>query len=73
MNMTFTLDGELVGKFERIADTDDWTYNSSVFSTSGLENKEHTFVVQPRGDVDTSYIVFDYFTYTYVPVRMSPK
>ncbi|EKM53887.1 uncharacterized protein PHACADRAFT_209731 [Phanerochaete carnosa HHB-10118-sp] len=65
MNMSFILDDDTVGKFERTASGTDWTYNYPVFSTSNLENKQHTFVVQPRADVNTSYMVFDYFTYDF--------
>lgn len=64
MNMTFQLDGRLAGSFERTTGWDkQWTYNHSVYSISGLENKEHTFVIQPRADVNTSFIAFDYVAY----------
>ncbi|GJE97714.1 hypothetical protein PsYK624_139350 [Phanerochaete sordida] len=65
MNVSFILDGKTVGTFERSASGTDWTYNYPVHSESNLENKQHTFVVQPRADVDTSYLVFDYFTYEF--------
>ncbi|GJE97713.1 hypothetical protein PsYK624_139340 [Phanerochaete sordida] len=65
MNVSFVLDDNTVGKFERIASGDDWTYNYPVYSVSNLENRQHTFVVQPRADVNTSYLVFDYFTYEF--------
>lgn len=63
MNMSFMLDGNTVGRFERTSSGSDWTYNFPVYTASNLENKEHTFVVQPRADVNTSFLVFDYFTY----------
>lgn len=73
MNMTFQLNGKMNGSFERVADTKEWTYNYTVYSITGLENKEHTFAIQPRGDVNTSYLVFDYFTYEYVSVILVRK
>ena len=63
MNLSFILDGQPVGVFERTTQGDDWIYNSTVFDSNQLENKEHTFVVQPRADVDTSFVAFDYFAY----------
>ena len=62
-NLTFQLDGQLVGTFQRTADVATWTYNYSVYSTSDLESKEHTFVIQPQAGVDSSYVAVDYFVY----------
>lgn len=63
MNMTFKLDGRLVGSYEKTATTKNWTYNYPVFNITGIENKEHTFVIQPQGGQVNSYMVFDYFAY----------
>ena len=72
MNVTFHLDGEIVGTFYRLATTDQWTYNHNVFSKSGLKNTKHTFVISPQGQdgnisqsalISSSYIVFDYIAY----------
>lgn len=65
MNTTFELDGAYVGSMEEIAATNEWTYNVSVLSKDGLENKEHTLVISPQGQDGkmSSYLVFDYITY----------
>ena len=64
MNVTFMLDNELVGTYQRpaIAATS-WTYNASVFSSSQLAPGLHTLVVQPQGEAITSYFLLDYFAY----------
>ena len=78
MNMTFQLDGQSVGTYSRLASptATTWTYNQNVFSTSGLQNAAHTFVISPQGQdgdpsqfpvnpylYDSSFLVFDYITY----------
>lgn len=63
VNATFHLDGELVGTFDATAAGTDWSYNQTVLSKDGLENKQHSFVIQPHGDVNSSYIAFDYISY----------
>ena len=66
MNMTFMLDGKVMGSYEKTATTNQWTYNYPVYNIAGLENKEHTFVIQPQGGATSSYMVFDYFAYEWV-------
>ena len=61
--MTFELDGRNVGLFQYSPTTDRWVYNFSVFSRDGLDNTQHTFVIQPQGVEASSYLVFDYFAY----------
>ncbi|KIP11543.1 hypothetical protein PHLGIDRAFT_114397 [Phlebiopsis gigantea 11061_1 CR5-6] len=63
-NMTFELDGAIVGHYHKEA-TSNWTYNFPVFSKGELENREHTFVISPQGQdgASASYLVFDYITY----------
>ena len=44
----------------------DRVYNYSVYTSNTLFNGEHTFDLQPRGDRNPSFLVFDYFSYEHV-------
>ena len=63
MNLTFILDGATVGSYSRTEVTSGWVYNQSIFTSDQLENRVHTFVVQPLAETDSSFLAFDYFTY----------
>ena len=65
-NMTFSIDGALVGTFVHIPSSSTaYEYNYTVFSSSNLPNTEHTVVVQTTGDSVSSLILFDYAIYTF--------
>ena len=64
-NLTFYLDGGLVGNF--IHEPDNSTgilYNVSVFSLPGLTNEPHEFEIRMGGGPKDSLILFDYVMYT---------
>ena len=66
MNMTFSLDGALVGTFVHQPSTSTtYEYNYTLFSSVNLANTEHTLVVQTAGDNASSLILFDYAVYTF--------
>ncbi|EIW63894.1 uncharacterized protein TRAVEDRAFT_110984, partial [Trametes versicolor FP-101664 SS1] len=63
-NLSFTLDGELVGSYLHAPDTStDILYNVSVYSNTSLTNGPHTLEIQPTGPF-SSLILFDYIAYT---------
>ena len=63
-NVTFTLDGQLVGTFQRTPNTTGpWLYNQTLFASQTLENKAHTLIVQPQAGKNSSFFAFDYFMY----------
>lgn len=65
-NMTFSIDGALVGTFVHIPSSSTaYEYNYTVFSSTNLPNTEHTVVVQTTGDSVSSLILFDYAIYTF--------
>lgn len=63
-NLTFTLDGELVGSYLHAPDAStDILYNVSVYSNTSLTSGPHTLEIQPTGPF-SSLILFDYIAYT---------
>lgn len=64
-NMSFILDDlGVVNTFHRDPlPTQDYMYNYSVFSHTGLINQQHSLTVQL---LSQSYMAFDYATYTFV-------
>ncbi|KAL0570351.1 hypothetical protein V5O48_011611 [Marasmius crinis-equi] len=65
-NLAFTLDGRSVGPpFVRTQDqlTNEWQYNVSVITLDGLENREHTFVMEMASTKTDSVTLFDYASY----------
>ncbi|KAL0570350.1 hypothetical protein V5O48_011609 [Marasmius crinis-equi] len=67
-NLTFTLDNRPVGKpFIRAQNelTEQWQYNVSVLSLEGLENRQHTFVMQLADGETESVALFDYALYLF--------
>ncbi|OJT04528.1 hypothetical protein TRAPUB_4798 [Trametes pubescens] len=63
-NLSFKLDGELVGSYLHAPDTStDFLYNVSVYSNASLTNGPHTLEIRPTGP-SSSLILFDYITYT---------
>ncbi|KAF8987747.1 hypothetical protein BDQ17DRAFT_1334877 [Cyathus striatus] len=69
-NMTFYIDNELVGQFERVPPglQGDYQYNVSVYSNTSLPAGEHTFMLQ-NGQFgnggNKSLTLFDYLVYSY--------
>ncbi|KAF8980266.1 hypothetical protein BDQ17DRAFT_1263914 [Cyathus striatus] len=68
-NMTFYIDGDLVGQFQRIPPgTNGFQYNVSVYSNTTLSPGSHTFMLQNGVAVgnggDTSLTLFDYLVYS---------
>ncbi|KAI0652612.1 hypothetical protein C8Q79DRAFT_938586 [Trametes meyenii] len=63
-NLTFTLDGELVGHYVHSPDSSsDILYNVLVYSNASLMNTQHTIEMRPTGPF-SSLILFDYIAYT---------
>ncbi|KAF9260170.1 hypothetical protein L218DRAFT_1079541 [Marasmius fiardii PR-910] len=64
--LTFILDGQPVGSFNRTSEqlTDSFQYNISVFSRNNLENRAHTFMMLNNPTLD-SFVLFDYASYVY--------
>ena len=56
-----------MGHMEEVEVTarDKWSYNVSVFSKAGFEDREHTLVISPQGQSggESSFLAFDYITY----------
>ena len=63
MNMTFTLDGQPVGNYQRTTNTQDWVYNAAVFTSETFASAEHTLVIEPQPGTDSSFLAFDYASY----------
>ena len=57
MNTTFTLDGEYVGHMEEVEVTarDKWSYNVSVFSKAGFEDREPNTQASKNKDSQSTY------------------
>ena len=67
MDMTFTLDGQVSGRFARPTSLEPaWTYNFSVWDSQNLDNREHNLTVTPLPGDDSSFLALDYFRYQYV-------
>ena len=64
-NLTFYLDGGLVGNFIHEPDSSaSILYNVSVFGLLGISNKPHEFEIRMGGGPKDSLILFDYVIYT---------
>ncbi|KAF8988778.1 hypothetical protein BDQ17DRAFT_1434880 [Cyathus striatus] len=66
--MTFYIDGENVGQFERIPPASDWEYNVLVYSNSSLAARSHQFTLtngQYGYGGQKSLILFDYLVYSF--------
>ena len=67
MNVSFILDGIPVSStYTRptmTPDTQNWTYNASIYDSPQLANTEHAFIVQPLPGDNNSFLAFDYFQY----------
>ncbi|THV03987.1 hypothetical protein K435DRAFT_714971 [Dendrothele bispora CBS 962.96] len=62
----FTLDGVVVGHFVHQPTTSlDLEYNATVFSQTGLPNKDHAFQISTTGVEDSVFVNFDYAIYTF--------
>ncbi|PSR72615.1 hypothetical protein PHLCEN_2v11499 [Hermanssonia centrifuga] len=67
MNLTFVLDGEQVGTYDRPSGTGDaWTYQGQVFKSDWLDGHLHTLVVALNAPTlyppwNSSFIAFDNF------------
>ena len=63
-NVSFALDGDIVGSFEHIpTNSTDIQYNALVYTQESLEPKPHRFLISTIGTSD-SLILFDYLMYT---------
>ena len=65
-NVTFELDGNLVGTYSHIPDpcAEQFEYNITIFSTSGLNNMNHTLTMTDAQGAQMSLLLFDYAKYT---------
>ena len=65
-NLTFHLDGELVGNFTHspISSAPIIEYDVTVYSNSSLEHTQHTLDIMSASDTADSLILFDYIVYT---------
>ncbi|TBU26827.1 hypothetical protein BD311DRAFT_416267 [Dichomitus squalens] len=64
-NVTFLLDGALVGSYSNDPTSTDYQYNVLMYSNENLPNEEHTIVLQDTGDTNPSLILFDHIVYTF--------
>jgi hypothetical protein len=65
----FILDGSQGTPYTHVPDsTSTILYSVPVFSKAGLENTQHTLVIQPflQPDTNATLLLFDYAQYTYV-------
>ena len=64
-NMTFSLDGETVGKFVQTPTfPSGFQYNVPVYANQSLENTNHELVIKAAAGQHPSLILFDYVVYT---------
>jgi hypothetical protein len=64
--LTFSLDGVQVGKFEHTPDgSGSFVYNTLVYANPSISNGQHTFAIDVSTSSD-SLILFDYVVYSYV-------
>ena len=63
-NMSFTLDGNVVGHFAHVPTTStEYIYNYSAYVNKTLSNTEHEFVISTAGTTNV-LILFDELIYT---------
>lgn len=62
----FTIDGKPTGKFKQSSanNSDAFQYNVLLFSSTGLNNTNHTLVMGVGGGNQTAYAILDRITYT---------
>ncbi|KAH9829640.1 uncharacterized protein C8Q71DRAFT_717950 [Rhodofomes roseus] len=66
VNVSFELDGKVAGLYTHVPSTStSYEYNVTLFSNTGLANTQHTLVISPQREPDTSYMAFDWAQYTY--------
>ncbi|KZP17993.1 hypothetical protein FIBSPDRAFT_792544 [Athelia psychrophila] len=64
-NLTFFMDGELVGTYQHIPTTSaDYQYNVPVYVNTSLFNQQHVLTMEATG-TNSSLILFDYVDYTF--------
>lgn len=67
VNISFELDGKAAGSFMHVPlQTEDYQYNVTFYANTALENAQHTLVMTPQRQTNTSYMAFDWARYTYV-------
>ena len=73
-NITFALDGSLVGHYQHIpSNTTLFDYNIPVYTNGTLGNGEHQLVIQAAGPMQSpSLILFDYVVYTFDDTPTTP-
>ncbi|EIN10606.1 hypothetical protein PUNSTDRAFT_112429 [Punctularia strigosozonata HHB-11173 SS5] len=65
-NMTFTLDGDLVGTyFHEPSTSTDFEYNVPVYTNKSMDNVQHTLKLEAQAGTNGSYLSFDYAIYTF--------
>ncbi|TFY53522.1 hypothetical protein EVJ58_g9404 [Rhodofomes roseus] len=65
VNVSFELDGKVAGLYTHVPSTStSYEYNVTLFSNTGLANTQHTLVISPQREPDTSYMAFDWAQYT---------
>ncbi|KZP05468.1 hypothetical protein FIBSPDRAFT_1004719, partial [Athelia psychrophila] len=70
-NLTFLMDGQLVGTYEHIPMTStNYQYNIPVYMNMSLSYQEHTPTIEAAG-TNTSVILFDYVAYMCVLASLS--
>ena len=66
-DLTFYIDGAVVGRFRREADGDSsYKFNQTIFSRAGLSNKLHTLRIESGREGDACLLLLDSIIYTYV-------
>ncbi|KZP14249.1 hypothetical protein FIBSPDRAFT_796861 [Athelia psychrophila] len=64
-NLTFLMDGELVGTYQHTPTTSaDYQYNVPVYVATSLSNEQHVLTIEAAGTTN-SLILFDYVEYTF--------
>ncbi|TDL24136.1 hypothetical protein BD410DRAFT_719993 [Rickenella mellea] len=69
-NLTFTLDGAVVGTFVHVPDSSsDFIYNVPFYTNPSLPMGQHTLHIESNAVTQSALILFDYAIYTYVLLR----
>ncbi|KAH9922671.1 uncharacterized protein B0H18DRAFT_508385 [Fomitopsis serialis] len=72
VNVSFELDGKVVGLYTHAPSASvGYIYNVTLYSNTAIANGQHTLVMTPQRESNSSYLAFDWAQYTFEDVVSS--